>query len=95
MTNPNDSTTKIRPGLMVSLKTRVEGGVTYMRENLEPTSAEVVGGEGKLVEKWNTTKVVEDPAEHKRAREAVQRGAQGHRSGVREHGLRLALPGGP
>lgn len=75
MTNPNDSTTKIRPGLMVSLKTRVEGGVTYLRENLDPTSAEVVGASeaGKLVEKWNTTKVVEDPAEHKRAREAVQK----------------------
>ena len=57
-----DKTTKIRPGLMVSLKTEVRGGVSYLRENLDPSSAQVV--DGKTVESWNTTKIVEDAAEH-------------------------------
>jgi hypothetical protein len=63
-------TTKIRPGLLVGLTTRVEGGVSYLRENLDPTSAQVEG-DGKTVEKWNTTKIVEDAAEHERAAKAV------------------------
>jgi hypothetical protein len=64
-----DKTTKIRPGLMVSLKTEVRGGVSYLRENLDPSSAQVV--DGKTVESWNTTKIVEDAAEHERASKAV------------------------
>jgi len=62
------ATTKIRPGLMVSLKTRVEGGVSYLREDVQSAQ---VREDGKLVEKWNTTKFVEDAAEHERARKAV------------------------
>jgi len=79
----NDNTTKLRPGLMISLHTEVSGGVSYTRENLDPTSAEVVAGNGdangaavddaRVVEKWNTTKIVEDAAEHKRATEAVSK----------------------
>jgi len=63
-------TTKIRPGLLVGLTSRVEGGVAYQRENLDPTSAQVEG-DGKTVEKWTTTKIVEDAAEHERAAKVV------------------------
>jgi len=65
-------TTAIRPGLMISLKTTVRGGVSYQRENL-PVSNELAAKDGKAVEKWETTKVVEDPEEHERARKAVNK----------------------
>ncbi len=68
----SDKTTKIRPGLMIGLNTRVEGGVSYLRENLDASSVDAPT-EGALVEKWNTTKIVEDPQEHERARKAVSK----------------------
>ena len=56
----------LRPGFMVSLKTSVAGGVSYQRTDLTPSGNEAAA-EGSVVAKWETTKVVEDPAEHERA----------------------------
>lgn len=58
------STSVIRPGLLVNLKSTIAGGVAYDRRDLstgeEPT-------DGKAVAKWETTRVIEDPEEHDRA----------------------------
>lgn len=59
----------LRPGFMVSLKTSVAGGVTYQRSELD-ASGVATASEGAAVARWETTKVVEDPAEHERASKA-------------------------
>jgi hypothetical protein len=54
----------IRPGILVGLKSTVSGGVAYQRIELEHKE----GGEGAPgVDKWETTKIVDDPEEHERA----------------------------
>ncbi len=45
----------IRPGLLVALRTRVQGGVTYARRDLEET---------ENTKTWETTRVMADVAEH-------------------------------
>jgi len=54
--------TVLRPGSIVSLKSKIEGGVRYTRTDL---AADSEGG--AAVERWETTKVTEDPEEHARA----------------------------
>jgi hypothetical protein len=54
-------TSLIRPGIMVSLKTTVRGGVQYVRKDLE---------EAETVSRWETTRTTEDPIEHDRATKA-------------------------
>lgn len=58
------STITLKPGLLVSLKTSLRGGITYERVDLEKS-----GGteDSPKVEKWNTTKVTIDPVEAERA----------------------------
>lgn len=56
----NDKMT-IRPGLLVSLKTQVRGGVRYERLDLEKADS---------IQKWETTKVVADADELARATKA-------------------------
>lgn len=56
----------LRPGFMVSLKTSVQGGVTYQRSELD-ASGVATATEGAAVARWETTKVVSDPEEHERA----------------------------
>ena len=70
-TIPAGNIQKIRPGLMISLKTTVKGGVSYLREDL--TEGAETRSDGKAVEKWETTKIVEDPAEHERARKTINK----------------------
>lgn len=53
-------TRMLRPGMLVSLKTSVKGGVKYDRETLEQSHATE---EGTLRAKWETTKEVENPEE--------------------------------
>lgn len=57
----------LRPGFMVSLKTTVKGGVSYQRRELDTAAAAEMASEGATVARWETTKIVEDPAEHERA----------------------------
>jgi hypothetical protein len=53
---------------MVSLKTSVTGGVSYQRRDLDARdSAPALEAVGAAVARWETTKVVDDPAEHERA----------------------------
>lgn len=57
-------TTIIKPGILVSLKSTVTGGVQYLRRDLD---ADGVKADGQKVERWETTKVVDDIAEHQKA----------------------------
>jgi hypothetical protein len=63
----------IRPGLLVSLKSTVVGGVTYQRAELDVDAETVAADEGADVEKWETTKIVTDKDEHDRATKARSR----------------------
>lgn len=54
----------LKPGLLVSLKTKVEGGVEYQRVDLETGK---VLEKGQQVTRWETTRIVQDAAEHDEA----------------------------
>jgi hypothetical protein len=60
-------TSVLKPGLLVSLKTNVRGGVEYQRRELEQEHTE---GNGSTVAKWETTRVILDPVEYERAIQA-------------------------
>lgn len=55
----------IKPGLLVLLRTSVSGGITYARTTLDADGVAV--DETAQVERWETTKVVADAAEHEAA----------------------------
>lgn len=58
----------LRPGLLVSLKSTVTGGVRYDRKDLAAKTAEtIIPGVSTVVEKWETTKVIENADEFERA----------------------------
>lgn len=56
--------TAIRPGLLVSLSTRVKGGVLYEKLELE---GEHAVGDGTTVARWETTRRILDREEYERA----------------------------
>lgn len=56
--------TTLRPGMLVSLHTRLQGGVQYTRVDLD---ADKAPEDRAAVERWETTKVTTDPEEHARA----------------------------
>lgn len=58
------SVVALRPGLLVSLSTRMSGGVEYRRTDLD---VDKPATDGAKVERWETVKVVADPEEHERA----------------------------
>jgi hypothetical protein len=58
----------IKPGLLVSVRTYLDGGVTYTRVNCG-TKVE----DGKSVTKWRTTRTIDNPKEHTRAVKARSR----------------------
>lgn len=51
----------IRPGYLIGMSTRIIGGVTHFRETLESPHT---GDEGEERSRWETLKVVRDPAEY-------------------------------
>lgn len=53
----------IRPGLLVSVKSTVAGGVSYQREDLAADPE----AEGAAVTVWKTKRVIDDPVEHEAA----------------------------
>lgn len=61
----------LRPGILVSLKTSVRGGVKYRKVDLESGYDPDTGAE---VSRWDTTKIVYDPEEHRAARQTASRG---------------------
>lgn len=66
-------TIMIRPGILVAMKTSLDGGVNYERKDLAPAPTEVIDASGDVVpaevkvERWETTKITIDPDEHARA----------------------------
>lgn len=58
----HDTNIKVRPGYLVNLTTRLEGGVTYNRSGVEQ---EVEGSQERS--EWTTEKIVADVHEHKLA----------------------------
>lgn len=63
-------TSIIRPGLLVALKSTVSGGVQYKRIDLDAPGEAATGttaGDPALVTRWETTRIIDDPAEHERA----------------------------
>jgi hypothetical protein len=60
-------TKTLRPGLLVSLKSSVTGGVKYDRKDLAtPTAIPGVSATAEI-DRWETTKVIDDPAEFEAA----------------------------
>lgn len=53
----------LRPGLLVSLKTSIAGNVHYTKRDIDPDHID----EGKRIAKWETERVITDPAEHELA----------------------------
>ncbi len=58
--------TIIRPGLLVSLKTSLTGGVSYEKTELEADHAVEDGGQRRRA-RWETTRHIADAAEHEAA----------------------------
>lgn len=59
--NSTTTISTLRPGLLVSLKSAVTGNVSYEKQDIE---AETRLPDGSLRAQWETTKRVEDAAEH-------------------------------
>lgn len=57
----------LRPGLLVSLKTKLSGGINYEKAVIEP---EHDTEEGTQRAKWETVRIIADPAEYDRGRRA-------------------------
>ena len=57
----------LRPGFLISLKTSVRGNVQYTKVGGAET---LTAGRGKAVAEWETTRVIADPDEFKKAGEA-------------------------
>jgi len=65
---------KIRPSILVSLKTSINGGVSYTRTDLAPGDAPAtLESANTTVARWETLKVVDDATEHDRATETVNK----------------------
>jgi len=54
----------LRPGLLVSLKTTIKGNVNYSTQDIE---SDHFTGTGERKAKWETTRIINDPAEHEAA----------------------------
>jgi hypothetical protein len=59
------NTSTLRPGLLVSLKTSVRGGINYQKIEIE---ADHLTEEGKALARWETSRVITLPEEFERAR---------------------------
>jgi len=56
----------LRPGLLVSLKTSLQGNVSYRKEDIE---APYTTNDGEQVAKWETERTIADPEEFERAQQ--------------------------
>jgi ribosomal protein S20 len=59
--------TVIQPGLLVSLKTSLRGGVVYRRDEIEPDHTD---DSGARVARWETERQIANPAEYEAATQA-------------------------
>jgi len=60
----------LRPGLLVSLRTSIQGNVKYDKIDLEEDH---VTEDGQRKARWETVRTIEDPEEHERAHKARDR----------------------
>ncbi|MGH7177999.1 MAG: hypothetical protein ACREJC_11510 [Tepidisphaeraceae bacterium] len=60
-------TTTLRPGLLVSLGTRLQGNVTYAKRTIESAHLDSAGAEREI---WETERTVADPVELEAAKKA-------------------------
>lgn len=58
----------LKPGFLVSLKTSLDGGVSYQRKDLTPE--EIAASAEADVARWETVRVIEDAAEYTAAKKA-------------------------
>jgi len=57
----------LKPGLLVSLRTTIDGGIEYQRTDLDANAEKA---EGTDVTRWETTRVIADKDEYERAKKA-------------------------
>lgn len=81
------TTSTLRPGFLVSLKTSVRGNVHYARTDL---GSETDGA--AAIEKWQTKRTIDDPAEHERAGKARSKAASIIRSVCKQSAFGLLCP---
>lgn len=67
---PALQTSTLRPGLLVSLRTQVRGNVSYLKRVIEPEHQTEFGTQQA---RWETTRTIEDPAEHEAAKKAREK----------------------
>lgn len=79
----------IRPGLLVSLKTTMVGGVSYQRTEL---NADRVANGDQDIARWETTRVIEDKAEHDAASKCRSQAASLIRKCCQTTGFGLLCP---
>jgi hypothetical protein len=78
-------TSFLKPGLLVSLKTSVQGGVRYYRRDLAaPPESDGASEGGATVTAWETTRITSDADEHDRAIKARGRASRIIRACCRE-----------
>lgn len=82
-------TSTLRPGLLVSLKTHINGNVTYTKRTIE--AAHVTKG-GLEKAKWETERTVSDPKELEAAKTARSKAAQLIRSVCAHSAFGLLCP---
>lgn len=58
------TTSMLKPGILVSLKTSINGGVRYDRVDLDAATA---ADDKAAISRWETTRTIMDPVEHDRA----------------------------
>jgi hypothetical protein len=58
------STTMFKPGILVSLKTSMHGGISYIRTDLDASQP---NGSVEHVSRWETTRTIDDPTEYEAA----------------------------
>ncbi len=63
------TTSTIRPGILIALRTQVSGGVEYQRNDLAPDDVvtPAANDSATKVEAWKTIKITADAAEHAKA----------------------------
>lgn len=88
-------TALIRPGILVSLKTVVSGGISYRKADLALDELDVAQQEaGVGVKRWQTTRTIVDEAEHERASKTRSAAATAVRSQCARTSFGLLCPAG-
>lgn len=82
-------TSTLRPGFLVSLKTSVHGGVTYIKTDL---NADAPAEAGASIARWETTRTIIDPVEYEAAKKARQKAQSFIRKVCKQSAFGLLCP---